>query len=55
VQLRSDIADLIVQHPIDHRMHVFVGRQGSRSSKQLLANSGKSALDFLALSNGQSR
>jgi hypothetical protein len=49
VKLGRDVADLLVQHAIDHRVHVFVGGKGSRTRSELLTNGGKPALDLFAL------
>jgi hypothetical protein len=48
VKLRRYFADLIVKHSVDERVDVFVGWKRLSTSRELLANSSETALDFLA-------
>ena len=44
VQLGGDVANLLVQQPVDHRVHIFVGGQGLSSRRELLPDCGEPAL-----------
>ncbi len=48
VKLRCDVADLLVQHAIDHGVNIFVGLLGQGSFRQSLAYLRKTALQLPA-------
>jgi hypothetical protein len=53
MQLGSNLADFLVEHPVDHGVHIFVGGQGLSSRQKLLTDRVKAALDLLAFLKGK--
>jgi len=52
VQLRRDVPHLFMEHPVDHRVHVFIGWDGCRSCSELICDRREPLLDLLAFVEG---
>ena len=51
MKLRRDVADLLVQQPVDHRVNVFVGRLGQGTVREVSRRHASSPLSICLLSS----